>query len=99
VQGAAMATIGSWLLSDWIVIPAATIGGVFGAAFDSLLGASVQAIYYCETCQTETERAVHHCGNHTRPVRGWRWLNNDGVNFLSSVIGALIASGVGLALL
>ena len=99
VQGAALATSGMWLLSDWIVIPVAVVGGFAGATFDSLLGASVQVIYYCEFCETETERPVHPCGHEVRHLRGWRWLNNDGVNFAASVIGALVAALVGLTLL
>ncbi len=69
----------------------ATLGGVGGALIDSVLGATVQAVYYCDQCQVETERVVHHCGTPTRLIRGWRWLNNDWVNFLSSLAGGLIA--------
>jgi uncharacterized protein (TIGR00297 family) len=78
---------------------AATAGGVSGSFFDSLLGASVQAIYWCDACGKETERRVHRCGTETRKVRGWRWLGNDVVNFVASAAGALIAAGVGWQLL
>ena len=67
------------------------LGGLAGSLFDSLHGATVQAIYYCPACQKETERHPQHtCGSFTQPRRGWRWLNNDGVNFLCSLAGALI---------
>ncbi len=70
----------------------ACVGGLVGALFDSLLGATVQAIYRCPTCGKETERHPYHtCGSETQLLRGWSWLNNDGVNFASSVIGALVA--------
>jgi len=62
-----------------------------------LLGASVQAIYFCPTCAKETEKQLHGCGTPTRHVRGWRWLSNDMVNFVSSLLGALVAVGVYLA--
>ena len=78
---------------------AATGGGVAGSAFDSLLGATVQAIYWCDTCAKETERQVHRCGARTRQVRGWRWLGNDLVNFFASAVGALVAVGIGWWLL
>jgi uncharacterized protein (TIGR00297 family) len=78
---------------------AATVGGVAGSAFDSLLGATVQAIYWCDACGTETERRVHRCGAETRLWRGWRWLGNDLVNFAASAVGALVAAGIGLMFL
>lgn len=70
---------------------AGAVGGLAGSLFDSLLGATVQQIYYCDTCQKDTERQVHKCGSVTRPLRGWAWLNNDRVNLLASVVGGLVA--------
>jgi uncharacterized protein (TIGR00297 family) len=72
-----------------------TVGGLGGAAFDSLLGASVQSIYFCPTCQKETERhPLHLCGTQTNRVRGWSWLNNDWVNWIASLFGSLLALGI-----
>jgi uncharacterized membrane protein len=70
-----------------VLLLAAALGGLVSAFFDSLLGATVQQVYVCEVCGKETERRVHH-DRPTRPLRGWRWLGNDGVNFLASVVGA-----------
>jgi uncharacterized protein (TIGR00297 family) len=79
------------------VLLAATLGGVSGALFDSFLGASIQAIYTCPTCKKETERhPLHSCGSETVHLRGWRWMNNDWVNFACSVVGAGVAAGVWL---
>jgi uncharacterized membrane protein len=78
---------------------AATLGGVAGATFDSFLGASVQAMYYCPQCEKETERfPTHVCGTQTVYRRGWRWLDNDWVNLLSSLVGAILAYGLWLIL-
>jgi uncharacterized protein (TIGR00297 family) len=78
----------------WPLVPIGGVSGLAGAFFDSLLGASVQRIYYCQVCNTETEQAVHRCGSRSYPLRGWSWLNNDMVNFISSGIGALVAAGL-----
>ncbi len=75
------------------------IGGLAGSLFDSLLGATVQQIYYCDVCQKDTERKIHKCGHATRPWRGWSWLNNDLVNLLASVAGGLVAVGLAWLLL
>ena len=71
-----------------LIIP---LAGLLGSLFDSFLGATVQAIYYCDFDQKETESAIHRCGRATRLLRGWRWLDNDWVNFLASVAGCGIA--------
>lgn len=74
---------------------AALVGGLAGSLFDSWLGATVQAIYYCPACEKETERYPRHtCGTQTHLRRGWSWLNNDWVNFACSLAGALVALGV-----
>ena len=76
----------------WLILIAAA-AGLLGSLVDSLLGATVQAIYYCDACGKETERhPLHGCGAPTRQIRGWCWMNNDRVNFLSSLFGALAAS-------
>jgi uncharacterized protein (TIGR00297 family) len=72
------------------------LGGLTGSLFDSFLGATVQQIYYCDNCQKDTERRVHKCGYDTRPLRGWRWLNNDLVNLFASIVGGLTAAVLAL---
>jgi len=102
--GAALiAGVAAWLsparTGGWATAMAITLAGVAGSTLDSILGASLQAIYYCPHCQKETERHPKHtCGTPTHLLRGWRWLNNDWVNFLSSLVAAAIAAGLGLGL-
>ena len=75
---------------------AVAVGGFLGALVDSLLGATVQAVYYCPVCAKPTEHHPHHtCGAPTHHLRGWRGLDNDGVNLLATLIGALLTVGLG----
>lgn len=74
----------------WWMIVAGLLGGLGGAMFDSLLGATVQAIYVYPDGR-ETERRIARDGTPNRFLRGWRWMDNDLVNLISSVGGAVIA--------
>jgi uncharacterized protein (TIGR00297 family) len=70
---------------------AAVAGGTLGMLADSVLGATLQGVYYCDRCAVQTEWAVHRCGERARPVRGFRWLGNDGVNFVATGLGSAVA--------
>ncbi len=64
--------------------------GFLGSLLDSILGASVQAVYrHPETGQL-TER-THVGATPMEHVRGFRWINNDVVNFLAGAGGAAAA--------
>jgi len=99
--GSAMIAALAALLSPtdhWSLFLLVTVSGLLGSLFDSLLGATVQAIYYCPACKKETERhPLHTCGAHTDQIRGWSWLDNDWVNFgcgAAGVVVALVLMGV-----
>lgn len=69
-----------------------TVGGTAGSLIDTLLGASYQSVYECPECGKKTEKRKH---PHTELIRtkhtsGFKWLNNDMVNFLSGFISSLI---------
>ena len=81
--------LGNW--QPWL-LPTALMGGLAGSLVDSLLGATAQAIY--RSPSGETERRFAHDGTPNLALRGWRWMNNDLVNLLSSVVGGLVAAMV-----
>ncbi len=96
---AGLAVIFSPSLGWLAAFGAITLGGLAGALIDSILGASVQAIYWCPTCKKETERyPLHTCGTPTHQVRGLKWINNDLVNVACSIAGAAISAGTWLLL-
>ncbi len=81
---------------DFVLLAARTVlfalAGIAGSLVDSLLGATVQAIFVCPDCKKETERHPYHsCGAPTLRVRGLSWLTNDWVNFACTFSGAVIA--------
>ncbi|REE82713.1 uncharacterized protein (TIGR00297 family) [Paenibacillus taihuensis] len=76
------------------LLAAAAVAGTAGAFADSLLGATVQAMYRCRVCGSETERAEH-CGVAAERVRGFAGMTNDAVNLASSALAGLLAWLIG----
>lgn len=75
-----------WMI--WI-----SLAGLAASLIDSLLGATLQSIYYCPSCHKETERfPTHTCGQQTVFKRGLRWMNNDWVNLICTLAGAAVAA-------
>ena len=93
LMGAAVIAIPASLMTDnWSLFLPITASGLAGSLFDSLLGATVQAMYYCPTDKKETEKhPLHTCGTQTVHIRGWKWLDNDWVNFACSAVGVAAA--------
>lgn len=67
------------------------IGGFMGALFDSFLGATLQAQYRCAETGLLVERPF--TGElKNKLIKGFAWMNNDMVNFLSVLMATLAAS-------
>ncbi len=79
---------------QWVVL-LVTIAGLAGSFIDSILGATLQAIYYCPSCDKETEKnPLHNCGTATRQIHGLSWMDNDLVNLACTLGGAIIVWAV-----
>ena len=70
-------------------VAAGAFSGALGSLADSLLGGTFQSQYQCATCGKITERKKHCKGQETTLVQGYRWMNNDVVNFAASIVGAV----------
>ncbi|MBD3186752.1 DUF92 domain-containing protein [Candidatus Bathyarchaeota archaeon] len=70
------------------------LAGFAGCFLDSLLGATVQGFYQCQSCGKGTEKRVH-CGKETVLSRGNAWFGNDLVNFLATLLAGCIAFIIG----
>jgi uncharacterized membrane protein len=64
--------------------------GFLGSTLDSVLGATIQARYRCPVCGKITEKK-NHCGESATLINGWKGVDNDVVNFISTFFGAVIA--------
>ncbi|GAP22449.1 YbhB/YbcL family Raf kinase inhibitor-like protein [Leptolinea tardivitalis] len=88
-------------LENNILLPIiVTLAGLAGSLIDSWIGATNQAMYYCDICQKATEKhPLHGCGNPTRLLRGAAWLNNDWVNTFCTFCGGLLAALIAYSLI
>ena len=76
-----------------IIISLITIGGFSGSMLDSIEGATIQGIYYCNYCEKETETNPHRrCGKETTLYRGNQLFNNDFVNLSSALVVSCVIS-------
>ena len=89
--GAAFMALVAVLIGWQTGIAVIVLSGVAGAVADSILGALAQERFWCATCAQPTEQSIHRCGTLTSRAGGFPGLNNDIVNLLCSLVGALVA--------
>jgi uncharacterized protein (TIGR00297 family) len=87
-----IATTGLLLGFSPAVCSGAAIAGAIAATLDSVLGAALQERRWCDTCDLGTERVIHWCGAPTRHAGGVARFDNDGVNFVTTLAGGLLAA-------
>jgi len=97
-SGLVASAIATWLSRNvleaqvrWFPL-AALLGGMAGCLTDSLLASTAQGVYYCEHCGRHTEKAVHLCGRLSSQMRGWAWLTSEGIDYVSSLVGAAVTA-------
>ena len=61
-----------------------------GAIVDSALGSLVQAKYRCRVCFKITEKEQH-CERYTERIAGIGFINNDAVNFISTLVASVVS--------
>jgi len=66
--------------------------GFIAEKIDSFLGATIQVKYWCPKCHKETDKRIHKCGTKTKYLSGLKFVNNELVNLISTLAGALIAA-------
>jgi len=98
--GATLMGLVAWIVGfDGFTLPkiftVTVLAGFLGSTFDSLLGASIQATYRCPACNRITEKKVH-CGQACTLIKGNRILDNNVVNLISTIFGALVAALISL---
>lgn len=65
--------------------------GLLGSIVDSIIGATIQAQYQCGTCGKITEKKIHCQTTKTKLTSGFNLVDNDVVNGICALSGALIS--------
>jgi len=90
IAGAAViGAVAASLTGKWSYLVIAFCAGIIGCMLDSLLGATLQRMFHCSSCNRIVEKSVH-CGKVAKHISGKIWINNDVVNISASLIGSVL---------
>ena len=64
------------------------LGAIFGTFVDSIIGATIQAQYFCDKCNKFTELPIHH-EQQNKLIKGFSFIDNNIVNLLSTLSGSM----------
>ena len=78
----------SYLFDFNYLIVMVTIAGCMGSFIDTLLGRYFQGKYICIKCGQKTENKLH-CNTETKLKTGYRFIDNNFVNFIANLAGSL----------
>jgi uncharacterized protein (TIGR00297 family) len=100
-----MGILGIFLVLPWrlnaagflAIVPAVLVGGFGGTTIDSVFGAKFQRASRCEICGALTEGKTHH-DRAAKLVKGTKYIDNNVVNFVGALSGAVISVLVYLAI-
>jgi len=93
VIGIAASILGMISKMGWssaVLIGTTMIAGFAGSSLDSIIGATIQGIYKCQVCNKITENR-RHCGAASVPLRGYKVIDNNIVNLMATIFGAIVA--------
>lgn len=82
--------IGDKLMVFFNLLAVVLISSFLGSTFDSIMGATMQAIYKCKSCGKTTEKRIH-CNTEAQLLKGIKYVDNNVVNLMATTIGAMIA--------
>ncbi len=85
------------LAGNYRILAAASFSVIFGAIiatnFDSVLGGTIQGRNKCQVCGASTEGLTHH-DTPTVSVAGKKLIDNNAVNLIATLAGALVSMGL-----
>lgn len=78
-------------VEPWKVFFLVFVFGWLGEVVDSVVGATLQAKYFCPRCKVLTDKEVHTCGEKTRFNCGFKFVGNETTNIIATLVVAVLS--------